>query len=132
MMSGYSRIHDSRYEELVQNLGEDGAYAFKQRYYNENLADLVLNKSFDNKVLVTKTRLIRKKDPVFMDAESRSGRAHLYAPEKNLLGWKIDTFWFNFCVLWMMSLILYITLLTDLLRNAVTYMETVKFRRKLK
>ena len=132
MMTSYSQVHDSRYEELVQTLGEDGAYTFKQRYYNENLADLVLNKSFDNKVLVTKTKLIRKKDPVFMDAESRTGRAHLYAPEKNLFGLKIDTFWFNFSVLWMMSLILYITLLTDLLRNAVTYIETVKFRRKLK
>ena len=127
-MSRITELHDLKYEELVREFGEAGAFAFRQEYYNENLADLVLNKSFENKVLETETKLIRKKDPVFMEPESKVGRAHFYAPEKNLFPFKIDTFWFNFCVLWMMSGILYLALLTDLLRKVLTYLEELRFR----
>ena len=131
IMSGITQMRDSKYEEMVRELGEDGAFSFKQKFYNENLADLVLNKSFDTKVLETKTKLIRKKDPIFMEPESRIGRSHFYSPVKNLFGWEIDTLWFNFFVLWMMSLVLYLTLLTDLLRKTLTYFETIRFTRRL-
>jgi len=131
IMSGFTQMRDSKYEKMVRKLGDDGAYRFRQEHYNENLADLVLNKSFENKILVTETKLIRKKDPVFMEPESKNGRAHFYAPEKNLFICKIDTFWFNFCVLWLMSLVLYLTLLTDLLRKILTYFETIRFKKRL-
>jgi ABC transport system ATP-binding/permease protein len=130
IMTDLTQIRDSKYEDLVRNLGEDGAYKFKQKYYNENLADLVLNKSFENKILETGTKLIRKKDPVFMEPESRIGRAHFYSPVKNIFGWKMDTFWFNFCVLWLMSGILYLTLLGDSVRKVITYFESVRFKKR--
>ena len=129
-MSAITERRDYRYEELTKESGEDEAFRFKQRYYNENLADLVLNKSFENKILETDTKLIRKKDPVFMEPESKIGRAHFYAPVKNIFGWNIDTFWFNFGVLWMMSGVLYLALLTDLLRKAITYFENLRFKRR--
>ena len=131
MMSGYSQLHDSRYEELVQTLGEDGAYAFKQRYYNENLADLILNKGAENKIIEGKGKLIQKKDPIFMEPTSHDGRAHFYAPVKIIGSWKIDTFWFNFFIIWLMSFVLYLTLLHDTLRKTIEFFEQMKFRKKV-
>ena len=46
--------------------------------------------------------------------------------------WKIDTFWFNFAVIWLMTLVLYLTLLHDTLRKAVNFFSNVSLRRKEK
>jgi len=124
--SRMSHIMDKRdqvYQNLVSELGEEAAYRFKQANYNDNIADLVLNSSAENKIIVGKGKLIRKKDPVFMEPESQVGRAHFYAPVKIIGSWKIDTFWFNFAVIWLMSLVLYITLLHDTLRKIIRYFE---------
>ena len=123
---------DAVYEQLVRKGGEDGVYAFKQAYYNENIADLVLNKASENKILEGKGKLIRKKDPIFMDPVSHDGRAHFYAPVKFIGNWSIDTFWFNFAVIWLMSSILYITLLNDTIRKGIVFFERMKFNKKRK
>ena len=107
-------------------------YRFKQEYYNENLADLLLNKGAENKIIEGKGILIRKKDPVFMEPLSKAGNAHFYAPVKVIGNWKIDTFWFNFAVIWLMTLVLYLTLLHDTLRKAVNFFSNVSLRRKEK
>jgi len=123
---------DAVYEQLVRESGEDAVYGFKQAYYNENIADLVLNKASENKILEGKGKLIRKKDPIFMDPVSNNGRAHFYAPVKFVGNWAIDTFWFNFAVIWLMSFILYLTLLHDSIRKALDFFEGIKFNKKLK
>jgi len=120
---------DAVYENLVKQAGEEAVYKFRQDYYNDNLADLVLNKGAENKIIEGKGRLIRKKDPIFMIPESTTGNGHFYAPFKNFFGLWIDTFWFNFLVIWFMSVILYFTLLYDVIRRIITYFEQIKFRR---
>jgi hypothetical protein len=115
---------------MVARMGEDGVFRLRQDYYNDNLADLVLNKSAENKIIEGKGLLIRKKDPIFMLPESNNGNGHFYAPVKIIFGWQIDTFWFNFCVIWFMSAILYFTLLYDLIRRIIGYFERMKFRKK--
>lgn len=117
---------DARYENLVSSMGSDAVYKFKQAYYNDNLADLVLNKGGENKIIEGDGRLIRKKDPIFMEPISCSGRAHFYSPVKRLGNLEIDTFWFNFAVIWLMSLMLYMVLLFDLLRRGINYFQTLK------
>lgn len=119
---------DARYGRLVSELGSEGVYKFKQEYYNDNLADLVLNKATENKIIEGKDRLIRKKDPVFMEPLSGNGRAHFYAPVKKIGDLEIDTFWFNFAVIWLMSAVLYIVLLFDLLRKGIDFIVNVRKR----
>lgn len=119
---------DAAYEKLAKKMGEEGVYTFKQKYYNENLADLLLNKTAENKIIEGKGFLIRKKDPVFMDPESKSGQAHFYAPVKIIGSLKINTFWFDFAVIWLMSALLYLTLLHDTLRKAIEYSSRIHFR----
>jgi len=120
---------DAAYEKLVRQMGDDAVYKFRQNYYNDNLADLVLNKGAENKIIEAKGRLIRKKDPVFMIPESTTGNGHFYTPVKNIFGLWIDTFWFNFLVIWLMSVILYFTLLYDVIRRIIVYFERMKFRK---
>ncbi|MCX6287611.1 MAG: ATP-binding cassette domain-containing protein [Bacteroidetes bacterium] len=122
--------HDAIYQKLVNEKGQDAAYALKQEYYNESLADLVLNAASTDKIIQGKDRLIRKKDPVFMDPESVTGRAHFYAPAKFIGPLAIDTFWFNIGALWLMSLLLYLTLQHNTLRKTIEYFGQLRKTRK--
>jgi hypothetical protein len=121
---------DAIYERLKQQLGEEGVYSFKQAYYNENIANLVKNVAVENKIIEGEGKLIRKYEPVFMDSDSHCGNAHFYAPVKEIGNWKLETFWFNFMVIWLMSLVLYITLLHDTLRKVIEYLGEMRFGRK--
>lgn len=125
-----SSRHDAIYGKLVGKLGQEGVYALKQEYYNENLADLVLNSASSDKIIRGKGKFIRKKDPVFMDQISHNGRSHFYAPEKFIGPFAIDTFWFNIMALWLMSVILYITLQHDTIRKVIGYFGQIKKARK--
>lgn len=127
-MRGVTAKRDAKYEKLVAQMGEDEVYRFKRDYYNENLADMVLNKAAENKIIEGKGMLIRKKDPVFMDPVSHFGQAHFYAPVKIIGSWYIETFWFNFLVIWMMSLVLYFTLWHDSLRKSIDFFSRIKIR----
>jgi hypothetical protein len=61
--------------------------------------------------------LIQRTDPIFLDPDNNFGRAHFFAPQKKLFGNLYQTFWFNLCVIWSMSLFMMITLYFDLLKK---------------
>lgn len=129
-LSAITSRRDAEVEKLVSRIGQDGLFQMRQEYNNQILADMVLNQNSVNKIIEAKGRLIQKKDPVFMDPQASDGRAHFYAPYKNLFGLHIDTFWFNFMVLWLMVGILYLTLLHDTLRKLVDKLERIRLNRK--
>ncbi len=118
---------DKAWENLRSRLGNDEVFQLKQACYNENLASLVMNKGAENKIVAGKGKLIQKKDPIFMEPVSHNGNAHFYAPVKIVGTWKIETFWFNFFVIWLMSFVLYLTLLHDTLRKTIEFFGRVKF-----
>jgi ABC-type multidrug transport system ATPase subunit len=128
--SGYKK--DFEYSRLVDSLGRDGVYDFKQKYYNTGLADLVLNKTEINKMIEVDHRLIQKKDPILMYPDSKIGRSHFYSPVKRIASFYIDTFWFNILVIWLGTGFLFLTLCFDLLRKMVNYVESVKLIRREK
>ncbi|WP_372752775.1 ATP-binding cassette domain-containing protein [Labilibaculum sp.] len=128
--SGYKK--DFEYSRLVDSLGRDGVYGFKQRYYNTALADLVLNKSEVNKLIEVDGRLIQKKDPILMNPKSKIGRSHFYSPVKRVSFFYIDTFWFNIVVVWLGTSILFMTLWFNLLRKLVNYIEGMRLLRREK
>ncbi len=120
---------DRKYHALVQQYGEEELYRIKQTSHNENLADLVLNVTAENKLIRGDGKLIRKYEPVYMDPESQAGNAHLYAPYKRIGQMKTDTFWFNFAVIWLMTLFLYLTLLHDTIRKTIVIFRNFRFRK---
>jgi hypothetical protein len=44
-------------------------------------------------------------------------RAQFFAPHKNFLGMQLDTFWFDLIVVWLMSVMLYVTLYFEWLKK---------------
>jgi hypothetical protein len=94
----------------------------KNNYFNQSIADLVTRVSEKKRIVEHEGRLIQQVDPVFQDptpAHALDYRAHFFAPQKNLLGNDVSTYWFNVMVIWLMTLLLYATLYTGILRRAV-------------
>ncbi|MBA7541484.1 hypothetical protein ES705_33798 [subsurface metagenome] len=121
---------ENKYQSLVDSLGKDAMLLLKQRYYNNQIADVVTNKNEIVKIIETGNELVRKKDPVFMKPESNIGRAHFYAPVKIINNQQVETIWFNIIFIWLTSTILYFALLADVLRKLMNYFENIKLRRK--
>jgi hypothetical protein len=117
--------------ELEQKLGKEGLYHLQKDYYNEKLADIVLNKRAVKKIYnAPNNRLIQKKDPIFMEPVSDVGRAHFYAPCKIIKNHRIPTYIYNMTVLWIWSLLMFVLLWLDLPRRCVDFF--IKFSPKLK
>lgn len=115
---------------LIEQVGGVKAYtAFRNKYDNKSLNELVLNRSVLTKVFEKDGKLIRKHEPAYMKPTSKFGRAHLYAPNKQIGNLEIDTLWYNMAAIWLYTLLLYLTLRTDLLRKAMTFSERRKLTR---
>ncbi|MBU8892641.1 MAG: ATP-binding cassette domain-containing protein [Bacteroidales bacterium] len=121
---------DAKYQEMIEELGSEEFVEFKQKYYNKKLADIVLNRSEINKIFKTNTRLIQKKDPVFMEPTSNIGRAHFFAPVKIVNKVKIDTLWYNLLMMWIISGLLYFALIFDLLRKGLMYLQSLNIKER--
>lgn len=116
-------------KEMDYNLND-----FKNKYYNESLADLVMNISVKDRIIEYNGQLIQQINPVFMDPKTKGPldyRAQFFAPYKNFLGVQIDTFWFDLVVIWLMSMILYITLYFELLKKGLDKASNLNLSIKL-
>jgi ABC-type multidrug transport system ATPase subunit len=115
---------------MIERLGGVKAYtAFRDRYENKSLSDLLLNRNVLDKVEERDGRLIRKHEPVYTKPSSRAGRAQLYAPNKQIGNLEIDTLWFNVIVIWINIFSFYVALRYDLLRKLISFFETLRFNR---
>lgn len=102
---------------------------YKNRFYNESLADLVTNITVKDRILEYKGQLLQQINPVYNDPEPEHAldyRTHFFAPNKHFLGIYMDTYLFNAIVIWLMTLILYITLYFELLAKAVNWFGKIK------
>jgi ABC-type multidrug transport system ATPase subunit len=107
---------------------------YKNLYYNENLADLVTNISEKNRIIEYNGQLVQQINPVFLDPNMDgvlNYRAHFFAPQKNLFGNFVSTYWFNVMMIWMMSLFLYLTLYLEVLKKLVNSFENMTGRMNL-
>jgi ABC-type multidrug transport system ATPase subunit len=121
---------DSRYDLLVSRLGGDDKFqAFKQRYYNKQLANVVLNEKEVMDYSILNNELVPVKDAIYRTPVSNNGRAHFYAPVKRVFSVMIDTFWFNLFFIWLFSVALFIVLYYDILRKIITYFDTMRLNR---
>ncbi len=105
----------------------------KNEYYNESLADLVMNVSEKDRILEYKGALIQQINPIFLDPKPNSlldYRAQFFAPRKNLFGMSVDTFWFDLLVVWAMCGVLYATLYFELLKKGMDRAANLKLPSK--
>ena len=132
-LRAYRSRLSSRFEELERD--KDGIYAalkaerggtpgliqYKRDYYNESLADLVLNRVELHKLVKIDGKLVRKMEPVYMYPVLKNGRAHFYASVKRIGNIYMPTVFFNVLALLLMILVLYITLQFGILRRSIDF-----------
>jgi len=97
-------------------------------YTNKSLATFVLNDDMVERSVQTSKRIIRKYQPIYMPPTTNYGRAHFCAPFKFIGDLKIDTFWFNLIIIWLVIFLLYLALYFNLLRNLVSGFGDAKKR----
>jgi hypothetical protein len=107
----------------------------RDRYHNEKLQEIVKNSFEKNKIIRHNNRLIQQVDPIFHDADHDGFfgfRSHFYAPNKWFCGKYYDTFAFDIVVIWLFSLVCYITLYFDLLKKFVDWTGNLHYSTLLK
>jgi hypothetical protein len=107
-------------------MGEVEFQKLQDANYNESLANIVLNRLNINKIYEADKKFIQKADPVWMKPGSKYGRAHFYAPYKQLGNLKIDTLIFNIAAIWIMTIALFITLYLNALKHFIVFLESLK------
>ena len=117
---------DSLYKQIAPRMGEDQFFVMRAKNYNENLANVVLNRLATNKIYDSDDKLIQKADPIFMAPGSKFGRAHFFAPYKQIGNLKIGTLMFNMIAVWIMISGLFITLYYNLLKRFIAFLESLK------
>lgn len=119
-----SKKRDEAFSNLIQRFGDKNKFfEFKQKYHNDAIEQIVLNRRELNKVVESKGELIQLKDPIFQVPHNRCGRAQLYASQKRVGNYLIDTYWFNIIVIWLTSIVFYFGLYFDVLRKVLNLIE---------
>jgi ABC-type multidrug transport system ATPase subunit len=101
----------------------------KTDYHNKRLTEIVRNEGETQNYFEKPDRIIQKFEPIFTPPRVRNGRAHFYAPFKKVGNLEIDTFWFNLGVIWILSVLLYLALYFNILRNLVSGLEGIRSKR---
>lgn len=119
-----SMHRDQVYEEIIDELGDARKIVeYKNTHHNEAIEQIVTNRREINKLIRYEDELIQLKDPVFQTPISQNGRAHLFASQKRLGNYLVDTFWFNVTIIWLTSIIFYFSLYFDVLRRFLLLIE---------
>ena len=120
-------------DKLVHSATETPELAAQNRllestYRNNAVAETVKNTQDPNRIVETKQELVRKMYPVFDDPSTQYGylnfRTHFYAPHKYFAGRFWNTLYFNVAVMWVITLLLYLSLWFNLpkkLINSLTF-----------
>jgi len=120
---------DRKIEDLSKRIGgKEKVILLRQKFYNDNLAEQVLNKRDFDKIIQFKNHLLQKADPVFHLPESRFGRAHFFAPYKRIGNIIISTYWFNLAVLWIFNAIFYLCLQLSVFKKGTDLLGNIGFR----
>jgi ABC transport system ATP-binding/permease protein len=117
---------DSLIKLITNKIGENQLIKLRANNYNENLANVVLNRLATNKIYEADDRLVQKADPIFMAPGSRYGRAHFFAPYKQIGNLKIETLIFNMVTIWFMVFVLFVSLYYNALKRFVKFLESLK------
>jgi ABC-type multidrug transport system ATPase subunit len=121
-----SNSRDSLFKQISGRMGEDKFIEMRERDFNENLADVVLNRLSTSKIYDAEDKLIQKADPVLMKPGSKWGRAHFFAPYKQIGNLKISTLIFNLIVIWAMIFLLFVALYYNVLKRFIRLLESLK------
>jgi ABC transport system ATP-binding/permease protein len=107
----------------------------KNECHNDAVSEIVKKIYEKNKIVQYKDELIQQVDPIYLDPSDENPinfRAHFFAPRKFFAGVYFETFWFNICIIWLMTVILYVTLYFEYLKKILNIWERIRFLKKIK
>jgi len=111
--------------------GNSGIINFKRNFYNESLADLVLNRVDLHKIVEIDNKLIRIMEPGYMYPVMKNGRSHFFASVKRVGNLYMPAVVFNIVAVWIMTLVFYLILQFSLLRRTLDFLGTIRKREVL-
>jgi len=117
-------------KKIAGKLSGNDAVKLAAKYNNSRLEDIVLNQTGvleEKHYVIYKNRFVQKSTPIFMKPTSKLGRAHFFAPFKQLGSLTIDTLFFNVAVIFLMTGLFFITLYYNILYRFVEFLEKQKF-----
>jgi ABC transport system ATP-binding/permease protein len=126
-------------EQLMQSHtdtkeNENRLTQLRSSYQNEAVMQAVKNENSTTRIVEVDQQLIQRIYPVFCDDHRPKHlfdfKANFYQGNKHFLGFKIDTFYFNISVVWLMSLFLYISLYYDLFKRFINLFDRGKPKTK--
>ncbi len=133
LYNAISKKKDNMINQMQTALGGKAEYnKLYDDYYNDFLADLTKKTLSKDKIIRQKDELIRIMDPIFLDPSANSFfsfRTHFYAPVKYFFGKKMDSLYFNIIIIWLSSLLLYITLYYNVLKKSLDFSGNIKYRK---
>ncbi len=125
-------------ERIIDYLKENkpGYYdSRRKKYHNESLQEIVKKIYEKNPIIEYDGKLIQQIDPIYLDPEPNhlfDFRTQFFAPRKHFIGKYYDTFWFNTILIWIITLVFYVTLYFNLLKKTLDKIEGIKIQEKLK
>jgi hypothetical protein len=118
-------------QHIIDSIGIKKFARLQQDYSNESLMNLVTNKMEAHKLIIDNDELFQNDESIYnLPSEVTFFDSHFYAPQKYLFGYKLDTYWSNLIVIWMISIFTYIMLYFDLLRKGIELIQRVTYRKK--
>jgi len=96
----------------------------KDNYYNQSVSDIVKKVFEQHKIIQDGEKLIQQVDLIYLDPTPSyylDFRSHFYAPRKYFAGTFFDTYYFNMVVVWILTLILYISLYFNLFKRILEF-----------
>ncbi len=127
----YNKKKENKINYYLDNMPE--MYKeYRDRYDNESVSDIVKKVLEKNKILEYNHQLVQHIDPIYEDPVVNSifdFRAHFFSPEKQFMGKYFDTYNFNISVVWILTILLYITLYYESLKKMITLESRIKKRK---
>lgn len=124
----FNRINDNidqKRSEMNSSPEKREAYnQLKNDYFNDYLSKFAKNAMAPLYLVRLGNNLVQKIDPIYLDPQDRritSFRTHFMAPNKNVLGRLMDTFYFNVIIIWIFTILAYILLYYEGLKKALDF-----------
>lgn len=127
-MKNVSEERENLIAELTNTPSKALQYeADKTRFANKAVTDAVENISSPQRIVEYKGTLVQKIYPIYLNdhkpAHLFDFSANLYQPSKHFAGVYFDTLYFNLTIIWLMTLLLFITLYIDALKRLIKRLE---------
>ncbi len=112
--------------------GKKNFIRLKKKYTNNSLTNFVRNTSSLDRIIEVDNQLVQKIDPIYKNPKSKFIKAHFYAPQKQIFGITLNTYWINLIIIWVGIIIMYILLHLRAIRRMMEYFSFRKHKSKIK